>query len=77
MKEKMKSKSIKEIVYGYKDVRTDWKNFWSGLDRKGEQLSDHGDTKFEKALRECPRSLVKILLKRTKELSCIWQKSLK
>ena len=30
-----------------------------------------------KNLRECPRSLVKILLKRTKELSCIWQKSLK
>ena len=56
MKEKMKSKSIKEIVYGYKDVRTDWKNFWSGLDRKGGQLSDHGDTKFEKAERMSKKS---------------------
>jgi hypothetical protein len=40
LKEKMKSKAMTDIVYPYKRVRQDWKNFFEGKDKSGETLDN-------------------------------------
>ena len=66
LKDKMKKKEIAEIVYPYKRVRQDWKNFFQGKDKNGEEAEEFKDLDVAKTQKMAERSAKKLVEKNKK-----------
>lgn len=68
MKDKMKKEEIANIVYPYKRVRQDWKNFFEGKDKKGEPLdkTEFNDIETSKTKRMSERTAKNLVNKNKK-----------
>jgi hypothetical protein len=66
LKDKMKKKEIAEIVYPYKRVRQDWKNFFEGKDKNGEESEEFKDLDVAKTQKMAERTAKKLTEKNKK-----------